>query len=132
MKPYKMYIGIDISKSKLDVCFLLPDTEKKPAEHFIIANTHKGIAGMITRAAKTGIAVQDMFFCFEHTGVYGMPLCYCLQEYKAAYQAVPAIEIKRSKGLVRGKSDKTDARDIALYALTHNHKMMLSSLPEKT
>jgi transposase len=43
---------------------------------------------------------------------------------------VPAIEIKRAKGLTRGKSDKTDAKDIALYAITHLHKLAFTQLPE--
>lgn len=42
---------------------------------------------------------------------------------------VPAIEIKRSKGLVRGKSDRSDAKDIAFYAHTHLHKLRLGILP---
>ena len=43
---------------------------------------------------------------------------------------VAALEIKRSKGIARGKNDKTDARDIALYAITHRHKLSLSQLAE--
>ncbi len=43
----------------------------------------------------------------------------------------PAIEIKRSKGISRGKTDKTDSKDIAFYALTHLHKLQLTNLPEK-
>lgn len=43
---------------------------------------------------------------------------------------MPALEVKRSKGITRGKSDKTDAKDIAYYALTHLHDINLSQLPE--
>lgn len=44
---------------------------------------------------------------------------------------VPAIEIKRAKGLVRGKSDKADSYDIAQYAITHEHKLIYTQLPEE-
>lgn len=44
---------------------------------------------------------------------------------------VPAIEIKRSKGISRGKNDKADAKDIALYSLRNIDKLNLSSVPEK-
>ncbi len=40
------------------------------------------------------------------------------------------MEIKRSKGISRGKSDKVDARHIAYYAYTHQHKRKLYQLPE--
>jgi transposase len=50
---------------------------------------------------------------------------------KLDYWVVPAIEIKRSKGISRGKTDKTDSKDIALYAHTHMHKLQLTSLAEK-
>ncbi len=50
--------------------------------------------------------LDDTVFCFEHTGVYGMHLCYVLQQKAIQYAMVPAIEIKRAKGLTRGKSNK--------------------------
>jgi transposase len=37
---------------------------------------------------------------------------------------VPALEIKRSKGITRGKSDRIDSKDIAFYAYTHTHKFV--------
>lgn len=39
-----------------------------------------------------------------------------------------ALEIKRSKGICRGKSDKTGSKDIAFYALSHLHKLRLSKV----
>jgi transposase len=64
--------------------------------------------------------------------MYSMPVCYFLQEKKIHYSMVPAIEIKRTKGLTRGKTDKTDAKDIALYAITHLHKIQCTELPERS
>jgi transposase len=54
-----------------------------------------------------------------------------MSDNKMFYWVVSAIEIKRSKGLVRGKSDKADAKDIAIYALTNFHKYKQIDLPEK-
>jgi transposase len=42
------------------------------------------------------------------------------------------MEIKRSKGITRGKTDKADSKEIVLYALTHQHKLKLGSLPDET
>jgi len=45
---------------------------------------------------------------------------------------VPALQINRSVGIKRGKSDKVDAKDIAMYAVSHLHQLTLSVLPEKS
>lgn len=70
-------------------------------------------------------------FCCENTGVYTFPLSSFLSENKLDYWIVPAIEIKRSKGISRGKNDKADAKDIALYSIRNIDKLKLTELPEK-
>lgn len=47
------------------------------------------------------------------------------------YWMIPAIEIKRSKGISRGKTDKSDSKDIAFYAISHQYKLKLGSLPDE-
>lgn len=59
-----------------------------------------------------------------------MPLCYWLQANGFDYWIVSALEIKLSKGISRGKTDRTDAKDIAYYGITHLHQLKLSKLPE--
>lgn len=129
MQTFKLFAGIDISKAKLDIC-LISDPNNRQHQHLTVANTYKGIASILKLIDNQGYEISDVLFCMEHTGVYGIPLCCYLQQQKACYWAIPAIEIKRSKGLKRGKTDKTDAKDIALYSITHTHKLQLSSLPE--
>lgn len=80
---------------------------------------------------KQGINTSDVFFSFEDTGVYSMPLCCFLSDQQLDYWMIPAIEIKRSKGLVRGKSDKADSKDIAIYSHIHFYKLRLGKIPEK-
>jgi transposase len=60
-----------------------------------------------------------------------MPLAIYFNKYQLDYWDIPAVEIKRSKGIRRGKSDKIDAKDIAFYAVTHAHKLKLCQLPEQ-
>ncbi len=129
MKKFKIVIGIDISKNKLDVC-IIEDPTSKQHHYFIVSNDKKGINSIFKELKKYKIEDDDLLFCFENTGVYGMHLCNELQTKKVQYSMVPAIEIKRAKGLVRGKCDKADSKDIALYAFSHSHKMSLTSLPE--
>lgn len=126
-----MFVGIDVSKSKLDVSFV-DETNTKQVEHFVVSNDKKGVKNIlrvIKKQKATGF--EKVLFCFENTGVYSMPLCLFFSENALDYWVVPAIEIKRSKGIARGKNDKADSKDIAFYAFTHQHKLILSKLPEK-
>lgn len=109
MKNYKMTIGIDVSKSKLDVWLMMnPQDSKK--EHFIVSKNEKGIKQIIKTIKKQKIELCDCLFCFEKTGIYIMPLSYYLNKLKADYWVVNGLEIKRSKGISRGKSDKNDSK----------------------
>ena len=130
MKKYELIIGIDVSKLKLDVCFLsMP--RAKPLFHLVIENNRKGMNKMLREVKKISSNLNHVLFCFENTGLYGMYLSHFLSELGADFWEVPAIEIKRAKGITRGKSDKVDARDIAFYAHTHMHKIALSEFPEE-
>jgi transposase len=57
-----------------------------------------------------------------------MPLACVLSEQQANFWQVAALEIKRSKGICRGKSDKTDSKNIAFYAISNLHKLRLSKV----
>jgi len=129
MKKFKIIIGIDISKNKLDVC-VIENLNSKQHNYFIVSNDKKGISSILKQVQKCMVKNDEVLVCFETTGVYAMPLCYELQNMNINYAMVPAIEIKRAKGLVRGKSDKADASDIAHYAITHEHKLKCTVLPE--
>lgn len=125
MKKYASICGIDISKNSLDICMLNADNPKE-MQHQVISNDEKSIRSFLKTIEK-----EDTLFCLEDTGVYSMPLCYQLEEQVFDYAIIPAIHIKRSKGLQRGKTDKADAKDIAHFALTHLHEMKLHHLPEE-
>lgn len=129
-KNYLCYVGIDVSKSKLDVSFLNQPLEKHP-KHFVVSNNQKGISLILYELQKLALSIEDVLFCFEDTGVYSLSLSYFFSENNLDYWMIPAIEIKRSKGISRGKTDKADSKDIAFYAKTHRHKLRLSSLAAK-
>lgn len=130
MRNYKHHVGIDVSKKKIDVAVLLEVSEKK-CNHFVVSNNVQGFKIMIRQLKNQNIDLTQALFCFENTGVYSMSLSIFFSELKIDYWIVPAIEIKRSKGLARGKSDKADSKDIAFYAYTHQHKVCLTQFPEK-
>lgn len=129
MKKYLFFVGIDVSKMKLDVTFLEKPLEKKPF-HFVVSNDSKGIKVIIKELSKRKVDMESVLISFEDTGVYSLPLGCYLSQNKLDYWMIPAIEIKRSKGISRGKNDKNDSRDIAFYTMTNIHKLRLSKIPE--
>jgi transposase len=123
MKNYLVHLGIDISKLKLDVNLL--NSQSLQSEHFVIDNNPKAINGFVKLLIKKKLNVKQMLFCCENTGVYTNHLSYTLSNLELDLWIVPAIEIKRSKGISRGKNDKTDAKDIAFYSLRNIDKLNL-------
>nr|WP_309755515.1 transposase [Flavobacterium sp.] len=123
MKNYLVHLGIDISKSKLDVNLLT--SQNLQSEHFVIDNNPKAIGGFVKTLIKRKLDIKQMLFCCENTGIYTNHLSYTLSDLELDLWIVPAIEIKRSKGISRGKNDKTDAKDIAFYSLRNIDKLNL-------
>jgi len=123
----KFYVGIDISKSKLDVAVY--DAEKKKiANKFVIKNEADGIQSLFSTLKKEKINLEDCWFCFEHTGHYGFSLCYELEQICCVYSIIPALQIKLSLGMTRGKNDQVDAERIAMFAYTFRDKLQPSKM----
>src|SRR5690606_20347639 len=106
MKNVKQTIGIDVSKLTLDVYI------KTTQVHHQFSNDSKGFKQLISWLVKQNVILEETLFCFEHTGWYCLMLSYFLFDNQYQYCCVNAIEIKRSMGLKRGKSDKADAWEI--------------------
>lgn len=127
MTRYKLFVGIDVGKYSLVACCLLKSSMH--TSELCVPNTQNGIQGLIEYCTSIGLRLSEVLFCIEDTGYYGMPLSSELSSIRAHYWLIPALEIKRSKGITRGKSDKADARDVAFYGMTHLHKLRRASLP---
>jgi transposase len=122
----KNLVGIDISKSWLDVSICNRESHQI-TQIDRVNNDVKGINKLLKKLKKQ-FGRDNVWFCFEHTGHYGMLLCCILEEQELAYSVVSALEIKRSLGLTRGKNDKVDATRIAEYAAMKAHKLKASNL----
>lgn len=124
MKKKLFVIGIDVSKDKLDVCF--HDT----SYHFIVENGYKGFARLIEVIVKNARSnLENVFICFENTGKYSKQLSVFLSEQNIKFNMSPALAIKRSLGIVRGKDDKVDAKRIAQYAYEKHQSIGTTVLP---
>jgi len=125
----RIFVGIDISKDWMDYA-VCSDKQEGVSNSERMANTVEGITSMFKSLLKK-YNKSDLWFCFEHTGNYGLLLSSLLQSERFCYTAAPAIEIKKSIGISRGKNDYIDAKRIAEYAATHSHKLKESQLPSK-
>jgi transposase len=118
-----LFVGVDVSKDTLDVRTLNEDHEivGKP---LVFTNDRKGIKSFIK-----DLSPQTLWVCMENTGHYGSLLIGLLVENGIQTAVVNTLEIKRSSGIARGKSDPIDAYRIASYAVTFKHKLENYVLP---
>lgn len=123
MKKVQETIGIDVSKNTLDVW----SYHGKAYRQF--GNTPEGFKQLLFWAKKQGINLSQSLICFEHTGWYCVLLSIYLAKEKIRFCCVNPMEIKRSIGLKRGKSDKADAKEIARYAWLHREELEPSQAP---
>jgi transposase len=107
------YVGIDVSKEKLD---LRVHNVKQQA---VVVNKLAGLKKMHRWILKQVEPGTKLLFCFEHTGLYAVPLQLYLEEMDLDYVQVSGLHVKRSLGIQRGKNDQVDAQKLAEYAYMH-------------
>jgi transposase len=111
---YSFFIGIDVSKSKLDVSYCLFDKVIYLGE---FPNSTVGFTSIIMELkSKVNYELSHWFFCFENTGVYSKGLVSWLHSYDLAFREENPIQIHKSLGLKRGKDDRADSKAICRYA----------------
>ncbi len=124
MKKKQIFIGIDVSKAKLDIFI------HSFNYHFIVDNDPKGFVIFLETIFKIAKCGKDnLFICFENTGKYSRMLSVFLHTQEITFVMSPALEIKKSLGITRGKNDKVDARRIALYAYEKRERLQPTTLP---
>lgn len=123
---FKNFIGIDVSKLTLDAFIY----EKQVHRQF--KNEEAGFVLLMQWLEKqTKQPLNSMLVCFEHTGLYSLSFANFLEEKRIKFSMVPALEIKRSLGVARGKNDVVDSKRIAEYAYRFRDKISLTKLPAK-
>ena len=124
----KTFIGVDISKNTLDLALMEEESfgcfsDKK------IKNSINEFDSILQWLNEQNKRLKDCLFCMEHTGTYGLLFFAWLSQMGVDYCVEPGLQIKRSLGMARGKSDKIDARRLADYAYTNKAKLKIFSLP---
>lgn len=122
----KIYVGIDVSKLTLDVFI------RELQAHRKFRNDLNGFISILEWIEKkTKNPLDSVLFCFEHTGLYSLPLALFFEENKIPFSMISALEIKRSLGITRGKNDCIDSKRIAEFAFRFQDKISRTKLPAR-
>lgn len=123
---FKEFIGIDVSKSKIDVFIY------SVKAHAVFDNNEFGFKRMIKWMNNhLSCTTEELLFAFEHTGIYSLHLSVFLDENEYKFTIIPGLELKKSRGIARGKADNIDARAIAEYAYEKRERIKLYQMPGK-
>jgi len=123
MRNYSESLGLDISKSHFDAVL----HQKKVHRQF--ENKPCGFKALDTWIKGYCHSWDDVLVCFENTDYYSLDISYYLQSNGIDYIQEHGLQIKRSIGFRRGKSDKADAFDIAFYCWQNRLNTKLSTPP---
>jgi len=108
------YLGVDVSKKKLDLCLRKDGKEKL---YDVIPNDIRSISRWLKgQQCLNGVPFSSFVVCAEYTGMYTYPLVMASSSLGVRLCLEDGARIKYSDGIRRGKSDSTDARLIASYA----------------
>ena len=121
----KNVIGVDVSKLTLDIVF------RNNLKHIKISNDLKGFKVLLKEIKSMKLLLSDLLVVMEHTGLYSYPFESFLSAESIAFTKVPALQIKRSSGIVRVKNDKADAKQIAEFGHLHQESLRPSLLSAK-
>ena len=123
---YNLVIGLDISKSTLDAsCVRFGSSQ---AQHDAFLNKLLGFKQLLKWIDTFKSDKDKLLICMEHTGYYAHKLTDFLRKKAYDVAHVNPLRIKRSMGLRREKSDKADAKVIALYGLKFQEELHLNAV----
>ena len=120
----KGVVGIDISKAKFHVCFMLKleNKESKVLGSTSFDNTDSGAMELVKWVEKKNREDVSVNYVMEATGVYYENLAYFLYESGQEVAVILAMKMKnymRSFN-VKTKTDKVDSKVIAEYGIERN------------
>lgn len=110
----RYFLGIDIGKKTFHAAFTVDGQNFDDQE---VSNDPKAIRQYFQELKlKYSFSLDKLIVCMEHTGIYCYPALDYFLKHKINVCVEPALRIKQSQGMQRGKNDKVDAKRIAKYA----------------
>lgn len=117
MKSWNVILGVDVSKLTLDICW----AERKL--HLKIDNCAQGFSIFKKWCKISDIDLKETLVVMEYTGGYEYRFIQFCESLSIHYCRIPGLEIKRSIGMTRGKSDQVDAFRIGRYGEEKNKRL---------
>lgn len=108
-----IFIGIDVSNKTLDICI----KENNNSTFYTIENSILSCKKFFNKFKKSSCFT---YIAMENTGRYNYNLYEALEQFSFLVYVINPIHMKKSLGLVRGKSDQIDAERI-VYFIEKNH-----------
>jgi transposase len=127
LKQNEMMVGIDVGKAHIDICVLLNETMTSCQ----IKNQPKAITSFFKKLMKANTGLK-LNVCMENTGYYNWPSYQAFEILDLNLFVVNALHLKKSIGLVRGKSDTIDAQRIAKYLSINISTLKANIIPKKS
>jgi transposase len=115
------FLGIDIGKERFHAAITIDGINFHNQE---VDNTPGSIKVYFQQLkTKFNFTSKQLIVCIEHTGIYSYPLLDYLTRQSISVCLEPALRIKQSQGMQRGKTDKVDATRIAKYLFKNHHEL---------
>ncbi|MDB5935745.1 MAG: transposase family protein [Massilia sp.] len=113
MDAVQAVVGIDVSKTKLDIALLFNEKVRSK----VVENSPAGFKDLLEWIGKSKASMAELHFCMEATGVYYEALAFAMHE---AGHRVSVVNPACIKGFghsenIRNKNDAIDAGLIARY-----------------
>ncbi len=122
-KQFKHFIGIDVSKDKLDMVITCG---KEMLHHQVIGNQTEAVLSYVSEVKKIdGFRLSSSVFGMEHTGIYNIPALRALRQVKAHIVLEDVTLMRSSLGKLRGKYDEIDAYRVARYLFKNRGELRL-------
>jgi len=109
MENHKIVLGVDVSKLTLDISCAARNLKDK------IDNDKTGFLRFKKWCKQNDINLKETFIVMEFTGGYEYRFIQFCESESIPYCRISGLEIKRSMGMTRGKSDEVDAYRISRY-----------------
>ena len=120
-------MGMDVSKKTLD-CHLFVQQKSLPT----VSNDGKGFKVIKRWLKKELKSLDGLLVVMEYTGIYTYRIERFLEQQQIRFVKRPALDIKRSLGMIRGKSDAIDARFISKYGWMRKEELQPMSVLSDT
>jgi transposase len=119
----QVFIGIDVSALTLDICIRIDSDTKS----LVIENQSKAVKKFLKQFVS-----EDIFIAMENTGRYNWPVYEALSSFNYTVYVINPVHLKKSLGMVRGKSDKVDAVRIVSFLMKNYQDLQQWEQPPVT